>query len=81
LGLSEAGARTNLFENLSVNSVGILQIFYSRAVLQRIDVDSPAFFGDRLDGKDGSLCTYNPSADEIGRLKGILYLLVQSFEL
>jgi hypothetical protein len=53
--------------------VGILQIFYSRAVLQRLVADFSALFGDRFDWKNGGLCTYNPSAAEVGGLEVFLY--------
>jgi hypothetical protein len=51
------------------------QIFYSRAVLQRSVADFSAIFGDRFDGKDGGLCTYNPHVEEVGGLEVFLYLL------
>jgi hypothetical protein len=53
--------------------VGILQIFYSRAVLQRSVADFSALLGDRFDGKDGFLCTYNPYVKEVGGLEVFLY--------
>ncbi len=47
--------------------VGILQMFYSRAVLQRTI-------------KDCGLCPYNPSAEEVGGLDGFLYEAAHNFE-
>jgi hypothetical protein len=39
-----------------LRDVGILQIFYSLAVLQRTIVDSTAFFGAQFGAKDCGLC-------------------------
>jgi hypothetical protein len=39
---------------------GFLQIFYSRAVIQRAIVVLSSIFGARFGGKDRGLCTYNP---------------------
>ncbi len=58
---------------------GILQIFYSRAI-QRIIVDSPAFWRPGW-GKDLSLYTFKPSAEEIGEFEVVLYETAQNFEL
>jgi hypothetical protein len=43
-----------------LQGVGILQIFYSRAIKQRTIVDFPAFLETPLAGKDCDLCPYNP---------------------
>ncbi len=60
-----------------MQDVGILQILYSRAVLQRTSVALPHIFGDRFAGKDCGLCLYNPSAREVGGL-GVLYEAAQN---
>jgi hypothetical protein len=57
--------RAGNYLSFGLRIAGILQIFHSQAVLQRIVVDFPAFFGDRFDGRDGDLCTYNPTAEEV----------------
>jgi hypothetical protein len=35
----------------------------------------PHFFGDRIVGKDGGLCTHNPSAEEVGGLE-VFFVLI-----
>jgi hypothetical protein len=42
-----------------------LQIFYSRAVLEKKVQYFPTFFGDWFTEKEGGLHTYNPSAEEV----------------
>jgi hypothetical protein len=51
-----------------LRDVGILRIFYSRAVTQRTTVDSPAFLGHGLAGKI-AVCAYtnrDPNKQEVG---------------
>jgi hypothetical protein len=55
---------------LGLRIVGILKIFYSRAVLQRTVVDFPAFFRDRTDGKDGG-CAHTTRLPKSRRIGGI----------
>jgi hypothetical protein len=65
-----------------LSDVGILQIFYSRAGLQRINVDSPAFLEPGLAEKIAvcAHCPCNPSAEELEGLDGLLYKATQTFE-
>jgi hypothetical protein len=48
-----------------LRDVGILQMFYLEAVLQRTIVDISRIFGTWFGGKDCWLCTYNSSAKEV----------------
>jgi hypothetical protein len=57
--------RAALF-GFGLQNVKIIQILHSQAVLQRTVVDYPAFLETRLAEKIGVLCTYNPSAKELG---------------
>ncbi len=59
-----------------LQDVGILQIFYSRAVLQRTAFDSPTFLEPGLAEKI-EVCGHNPSA-EIGGLDGIFMKRLRS---
>jgi hypothetical protein len=59
---------------------GILQMFYSRAVLQRTIVDSSTFLEPGLAEKIAGLSPNNPSAEEIGGIDGFLYKTAQNFE-
>ncbi len=63
---------------LRLRDVGILQIFYSRAVLQRTIVHSPSFLGFGLAEKVAIFALQ--SAEEIGGLDGLLYEAAQNFE-
>jgi hypothetical protein len=57
--------------------VGILQMFYLGAVLQRTIVDISRIFGTWFGGKDCGLCTF---AEEVGGLDGFLFESAQNFE-
>jgi hypothetical protein len=62
--------------------IGIFHIFYSRAVLQRTIVDSPAFLEPCLAEKI-AVCAhtrYNPAAEEVGGLDRFLHEATQNFE-
>jgi hypothetical protein len=61
--------------------VGFLQIFYSRAVIQRAIVVLSRIFGARFGGKDHGLCTYKLWSKQEGGLDAFLYLAAQNFEL
>jgi hypothetical protein len=54
---------------IGLQDIRILQIFYTRAVLQRTIVDSPAFLEPGFCGKDCGLCPYNLYAEEVGGFK------------
>jgi hypothetical protein len=60
--------------------VWIAEIFYSRAVLQRTIVDSPAFLEPSFGIKDCGLCPYNPAAKEVREVERFLYESAQNFE-
>ncbi len=57
-----------------LRDVGILQLFYLRAVLQRTIVHSPTFLESGLGEK--IVHTYNPSAEEVGAR--VLYVSLTS---
>jgi hypothetical protein len=60
---------------------GVLQIFYSWAVLQRTIVDSPSFFSPSSRKRlPNGQCPYNPFDEEVGGLDGFLYEAAQNFE-
>ncbi len=59
---------------LGLRIVGILQIFYSLAVLQRTVVDFPAFFGDRFDVKRWQFVHIQPVCRRSWRIGGIFFL-------
>jgi hypothetical protein len=62
-----------------LRDVGILQIFYSRDVIQRIIVDYPAFL-DTVWRKRLRFVP-NPSAEEVGELEVHLHEAAQNIEL
>jgi hypothetical protein len=61
---------------VGLRDVGILQIFYSRAVLQRTIVGYLAFLEPGLAERLQS-CPYNAPAEEVGGLDGLLYEAAQ----
>ncbi len=71
--------RAALF-GFGLQNVKILQILHSQEVLQRTIVDFPAFLETGLAQNIGVLCTYNPSADEVGGFEVFLYEAVQHFK-
>ncbi len=73
--------RQNAALLFGLRAVGILQIFFSQAVLQRTIVYSPAFLEFCLAEKIAVfLCPYNSSAEEVGGLDGFLYGAAQNFK-
>jgi hypothetical protein len=48
---------------------------------KRTIVYFPRIFGDLFGGKECGLCTYNPSAREVGGLEGCLNEAAQNFKL
>jgi hypothetical protein len=67
--------------SFGLQDVGILQIFYSQAVLQRTIVDSPPFLEPGLAEKiEVSAHTTRLPIKEVGGLDGFLYEPAQNFE-
>jgi hypothetical protein len=60
--------------------VRILQIFYSRAVVHRTSVDSPAFLETGLAEKIAVCAHTTPSAEEIGGLEFFFAQAAQNFD-
>jgi hypothetical protein len=62
-----------------LQDVGIPQIFYSQAVIQRTIVYSLSRnFGDQFGEKDCGLCPYNLSAKEVGGLEVFFVKLIRT---